>query len=60
MPTTDKPKKRKSKGKRHLLHAESLERLADAVDTRGGYYITCRTFARMLRAEAKRVKTIVR
>lgn len=47
--------KRKSKGKRHPLFAHSLDRMARDAEQVSSY-----TLAKILRNEAKRVRTIVR
>lgn len=60
MPTKPKPKtKRKSKGKRHPLFAETLDKLADKLESNysllSGHHLS-----HMLREEAKRVRGILR
>jgi hypothetical protein len=50
-----KPKKRKSKGRQHPLHAESLDRMSAELETIGAV-----TIAKVFRHEAKRVRTILR
>lgn len=54
--------KRKSKGKRHVLHAESLEHMARELDLNrsSGAYITAFELSRILRGEVKRVRSILR
>jgi hypothetical protein len=55
-----KTTKRKSKGKRHLVHAESLDRLAGEFDALGAGAISGIALAKSLRDEASRVRGILR
>lgn len=59
MPTPTKPK-RKSKGKRHPLTAESLEQIAENLMERGHTFITSADLAGMFKNEAVRVRKILR
>ena len=59
MPTKSVAKpKRKSKGKRHGLHAQSLEKLADALDD--STYPALLELAHIFRVEANRIRGILR
>lgn len=49
---------RKSKGKRHLVHAESLDLIADKID--GPTLITGTQLAQILRSETDRLRGILR
>lgn len=53
--------KRRSKGKQHPLHAESLEHMARELElNRSGAYPTAIEIAKVFRGEAKRIRSIVR
>jgi hypothetical protein len=62
------PRKRKSKGKRHHVHAESLDNIADDIVRLSGDPITpqmtnaqlLNALAHIFRKETQRVRTIVR
>jgi len=52
--------KRKSKGKRHPVHAETLDLLADALSLSQEGLIGRQEMIKVLRDEADRVRTILR
>lgn len=56
--TVKKVVKRKSKGKQHPVHAQSLARIAAAIDSTP--YLTPHTLSRIFMNEAKRVQSVLR
>lgn len=56
---TPPSRKRKSKGKQHPLHAESLDRIAEDLMA-GRTYPSSGEIAQLFRREANRVRSIVR
>jgi hypothetical protein len=59
MATQIKPKKQKSKGKQHPVHAESFDKIAAALDA-SRTYPSAQELAQIFRREAVRVRAILR
>lgn len=57
---TKKVVKRKSKGKRHTVHAESLDRMANELGEHDVGFVVRGELAQLFRSEAQRLRSILR